>query len=83
MNKNNALLECQKELLLNSRYKTTEWNANKKTFMHTCDKGAVHICYDIPDNLYLHLTIGDVIAIHKKMADEMANVCQKCKYYNQ
>ena len=82
MEKGNVLLECQKELLLNSKYEPTEWNVNKKTFTHTCNKGGVYICYDIPDNLYSHLTIDNVININKKMADEMVNVCQRCKYYN-
>ncbi len=82
MKKENILLECQKEFLLNSKYEPTEWNVNRKTFMHTCKKGGIHICYDIPDNLYSYLDIDDVIDIHKKMSDEMINVCQKCKYYN-
>lgn len=82
MNKENVLLECQKEFLLNSRYESTEWNANEKTFMHTCNKGRIHICYDISDDSYSHLNIDDVIDIHKKMSNEMVNVCQKCKYYN-
>jgi len=77
-----TLLECQKELLLNSKYETTGWNVDKKTFIYTCNKGGVHICYDIPDNLYSNLTMNDVISIHEKMFDEVANVCQKCRYYN-
>lgn len=78
-----TLLECQKNFLLNSKYEPTEWNVNQKTFMYTCNKNRVNICYDIPNNLYSYLDIDDVINIHKKMFDEMVNVCQKCKYYNQ
>lgn len=77
----NRLLECQKEFLFNSRYKPTDWNVNQKTFMHTCNKSRVHICYDILDDS--NLDINEVIDIHQKMLGEMSKVCQKCKYYNQ
>ena len=77
----NHLLECQKEFLFNSIYKTTDWNVNQKTFMYTCNKGRVHICYDIPNDF--NLDINKVIDIHQKMLDEMFKVCQKCKCYNQ
>ena len=78
MNENGILLECQKEFLFNSRYEPTEWSPDKNIPMYICDKGRVNIYCDISDDL----CVDDVIDIHKKMIDEMFNVCSKCRYYN-
>ena len=79
MKENNVILECQKKFLFNCRYEPTEWSKGEDVPMYICNKGRVNIYCDISNNV----CIDDVLEVHKKMADEMANVCQRCKYYNQ
>lgn len=80
-NRLDKLLECQKELLLNSRYEATELSLGKKLPIHKCNKRRIDIYCDMSEDIYTNLCINDICNINERLFEEMFSLCEECPYY--
>ena len=75
MKKNNKLLECQKDFLFNSEYKTGYLNEDKKLLYLSCDKTNKGVGAYIGD-----VSKKDYLTIAKKIFELISSRCEDYEY---